>query len=43
MQIDNKKYIIICGNGNVNCVIGNESKSQHDAVLHSYNVGKSLR
>jgi len=34
----NNKYNIIYGDGNVNCVIGNNSKSQLDAVLHSYNL-----
>ena len=37
-KIYNNKYIIIRGDGNVNCLIGNNSKSQLDVVLHSYNL-----
>ena len=34
-----KKYnIIICGDVNVNYLIGNKGRSQLDAVLHSYNL-----
>jgi len=37
LKIYNKNYcIIICGDVNIHCVIDNNSKSQMDAVLHSY-------
>ena len=36
-KIYNNKYsVIICGDVNLHCVIDNNSKSQLDAVLHSY-------
>jgi len=34
---NNKYYILICGDVNVNYLIDNNRRSQLDAVLHSYN------
>jgi hypothetical protein len=39
----NRYNIIIYGDENVNCVINNNSKSQLDAVLHSYNVASIVK
>ena len=35
---NNKYNIVICGDVNVNFLIGNNRRSQLDAVLHSYNL-----
>jgi len=35
---NNKYNIIICGDVNVNYLMGNNRRSQPDAVLHSYNL-----
>ena len=39
---NNKYNIIICGYLNVNYLIGNNRRSQLDAVLHSYNLAGTV-